>query len=85
LPIILYSKLPGQEDGNVTFVQEEGAGVWAPTPRAVVRALTRWISHPEERLKVVENCRRSGRPEAARTIAHTIGEMLGLLNTKVDQ
>jgi 1,2-diacylglycerol 3-beta-galactosyltransferase len=26
LPIILYSKLPGQEDGNVTFVEEEGAG-----------------------------------------------------------
>ncbi|HZJ25063.1 MAG TPA: glycosyltransferase [Anaerolineales bacterium] len=85
LPIILYSKLPGQEDGNVTFVEQEGAGVWAPTPQAVVRTLTRWISHPEERLKVVENCRRAGRPEAARTIAHTIGGMLGLLNTKTDQ
>lgn len=78
LPIILYSKLPGQEDGNVTFVQEEGAGVWAPTPQEVVRTLTRWISRPAERQKVIENCRRAGRPEAARTIARTIGEMLGL-------
>ena len=26
LPIILYAKLPGQEDGNVTFVESEGAG-----------------------------------------------------------
>jgi len=78
LPIILYSKLPGQEDGNVTFVQEEGAGVWAPTPPEVVRALTRWISHPEAYKQVVENCRRSGRPEAARTIAHLIAEKLGL-------
>ncbi|HSO11334.1 MAG TPA: glycosyltransferase [Anaerolineales bacterium] len=78
LPIILYSKLPGQEDGNVTFIQEEGAGVWAPTPQEVVRALTRWISRPAERQKVVENCRRAGRPEAARTIAKKIGEMLGL-------
>ena len=78
LPIILYSKLPGQEDGNVTFVQEEGAGVWAPTPPEVVRALTRWISRPAERLKVIEDCRRAGKPEAARTIAHTIGDMLGL-------
>ena len=78
LPIILYSKLPGQEDGNVTFVQEEGAGVWAPTPPEVVRTLTRWISHPEEYKRVVENCRRSGRPEAARTIAHVIAEKLGL-------
>jgi len=80
LPIILYSKLPGQEDGNVTFVVEEGAGVWAPNPREVVRTLTRWISRPIERKKVIENCRRAGRPEAARTIAKTIGEMLGLAN-----
>jgi 1,2-diacylglycerol 3-beta-galactosyltransferase len=78
LPIILYSKLPGQEDGNVTFVQEEGAGVWAPNPQDAVRALTRWISRPAERQKVVENCRRAGNPEAARTIARIIGEKLGL-------
>jgi 1,2-diacylglycerol 3-beta-galactosyltransferase len=78
LPIILYSKLPGQEDGNVTFVQEEGAGVWAPTPQDVVRTLTRWISRPAERQKVIENCRKSGKPKAARTIAHIIGEKLGL-------
>lgn len=78
LPIILYSKLPGQEDGNVTFVQEEGAGVWAPTPQEVVRALTRWISRPAERRQVIENCRRAGKPEAARAIAMEIGGMLGL-------
>ena len=29
LPIILYAKLPGQEDGNVDFVVSEGAGVSA--------------------------------------------------------
>jgi 1,2-diacylglycerol 3-beta-galactosyltransferase len=77
LPIILYAKLPGQEDGNVTFVEEEGAGVWAPNPQDVVRTLTRWISRSAERKKVIENCRRAGKPEAARTIAHTIAEILG--------
>ncbi len=78
LPIILYSKLPGQEDGNVTFVQEEGAGVWAPNSQDVVRTLTRWISRPAERQTVIESCRRAGKPEAARTIAHIMGEKLGL-------
>lgn len=78
LPIILYAKLAGQEDGNVTFVEEEGAGVWAPNPNDVVRTLTRWISRSAERQKVVENCRRAGKPEAARIIAHIIGEKLGL-------
>ena len=68
----------GQEDGNVTFVETEGAGVWAPNPQDVVRTLTRWISRPEEKQKVIENCRRAGKPEAARMIAHLIGEKLGL-------
>lgn len=84
LPIILYSKLPGQEDGNVTYVEEEGAGVWAPTPPEVVRALTRWISHPAAYKQVVENCRRAGRPQAARTIAHVIAEKLGLERKEKD-
>ena len=78
LPIILYAKLPGQEDGNVTFVEEEGAGVWAPTPQQVVRALTRWIMRPEEKKQAIENARRASKPEAARVIAKTIGKMLGL-------
>lgn len=78
LPIILYSKLPGQEDGNVTFVVDEGAGVWAPKPQEVVKTLTRWISRPAERKQVIENCRKAGRPLAARIIAREIGKMLGL-------
>lgn len=77
LPIILYAKLPGQEDGNVTFVEEEGVGVWAPAPQLVVRALTRWISRPQEKAAVVENCRRVARPDAARQIAHEIMKFFG--------
>jgi len=78
LPIILYAKLPGQEDGNVTFVESEGAGVWAPKPQLVVRALTRWICRPAERAQVVKNARRAARPHSSRRIACVIGEKLGL-------
>ena len=42
LPIILYAKLPGQEDGNVDYVENRGVGVWAPEPLKVVQTLTRW-------------------------------------------
>jgi 1,2-diacylglycerol 3-beta-galactosyltransferase len=78
LPIILYAKLPGQEDGNVDFVLSEGVGVWAPEPLEVVRTLTRWICRSSERQKVVNNCRRAARPDAARIIARTLGEKVGL-------
>ena len=37
LPIIMYSKIAGQEDGNVAYVEAEGAGVWAPKAADVVR------------------------------------------------
>ncbi len=78
LPIILYAKLPGQEDGNVDYVLSEGVGVWAPEPLAVVRALTRWICRPDERRKVVKNSRRAARPDAAHQIALILGKQVGL-------
>ena len=78
LPIILYDKLPGQEDGNVDFVLAEQVGVWAPEPLAVVRTLTRWICRPDEREKVVKNCQRTARPEASRAIALILGNQVGL-------
>jgi 1,2-diacylglycerol 3-beta-galactosyltransferase len=78
LPIILYSRLPGQEDGNVTFVTGVGAGVWAPTAEKVVNTLRRWISEPDEYRKAVEACRLAARPDASRNIAREIGEVLKL-------
>jgi 1,2-diacylglycerol 3-beta-galactosyltransferase len=84
LPIILLSKLPGQEDGNVTYVLETGTGVWAPKPQLVVRALTRWICRPRERDQVIENTRLAARPDSARRIAHILGTRLELENEKVN-
>ncbi len=78
LPIILFSKLPGQEDGNVTYTVDEGAGIWAPTPQRVVSALREWVNNPAEREKVVEACRQAARPNSSMEIAHVIGEKLGL-------
>ena len=78
LPIILYSHVPGQEDGNITYVQREHVGVWAPTPQRVVQALARWVENPEERARYASNCKRVARPDAARTIAHFIAGQAGL-------
>lgn len=82
LPVILYARLPGQEDGNVTFVVEEKVGVWAPQPKYVVQTLREWVQNPEIRMRYVENCRRAARPDASRQIARAIGEMLELIPEK---
>jgi len=60
LPIILYSRVAGQEEGNVDYVVDQGAGVWAPRPELVVEALRAWLVNPE------------ARPNAARDIARLL-------------
>jgi 1,2-diacylglycerol 3-beta-galactosyltransferase len=78
LPMILYSRLPGQEDGNITYVTEEGAGVWAPQPDQVVAKLWEWLNRPEKLAQAGAACRRLARPQAARMIAHILAQEAGL-------
>jgi 1,2-diacylglycerol 3-beta-galactosyltransferase len=79
LPIILFAKLPGQEDGNVSFVVDEQLGVWAPTPDQVVAVLQRWVQNPQVREGYAANCRHAARPDASRQIARAVGELLELV------
>lgn len=80
LPMILYSRLPGQEDGNVDYVLSEGVGVWAPKTSYIVSALKAWITHPRQLELAAEACRQAARPEASRQIARILANCLGILN-----
>lgn len=78
LPMILYSRLPGQEDGNVTYIVETGAGVWAPTPEEIVTVLRTWIEQPQSRQAAAAISQRLARPQSARKIAHILAQKAGL-------
>jgi 1,2-diacylglycerol 3-beta-galactosyltransferase len=78
LPMILYSALPGQEDGNVNYVTTHGAGVWAPRPDLIVPILRDWLDHPEQRHKASDAARQLARPQAARSAAHILASQLGI-------
>lgn len=79
LPIVLYSRLPGQEDGNVDYVVEGGAGVWAPRAADARAVLRHWVSNPAARAQVAHASARLARPDAARQIARLIAEQVGVL------
>lgn len=81
LPIVLYSRMPGQEEGNVDYVVEKGAGVWAPYPEQVVTILRYWLDHPDERQKVAKTAKRLARPDASKDIAEKIIETVKLART----
>ncbi len=83
LPMVLYSRLPGQEDGNITYVVDEGAGIWAPHSDQIIHALRQWIEHPEQLARAAQACLRQARPDAARKIAHILGAGV-IPNTKPD-
>ncbi len=68
--------MPGQEEGNVDYVVEKGAGVWAPTPAEVVAVLHDWVDHPEHRQTVAATSKRLARPDAAKNIAQRLIEMV---------
>lgn len=80
LPLVLYSRLPGQEDGNISYVEAEGAGVWAPQPDQIAATLREWIIHPEKREQACAAARRLARPHAARQIARLLASRLGLIS-----
>jgi 1,2-diacylglycerol 3-beta-galactosyltransferase len=78
LPVILYSMVPGQEEGNVTYVTENGAGVWAPKPALVADTVHDWVKNPQERQKFIDISKKLARPDASRQIARLIGDKVGL-------
>lgn len=76
LPIVLYSRMPGQEEGNVDYVVDKGAGVWAPSPDQVVTTLRYWVNNPKVRQKVAATSKRLARPDASLNIAKRIIEIV---------
>jgi 1,2-diacylglycerol 3-beta-galactosyltransferase len=72
LPMVLYSYLPGQEEGNATYVVDTGAGVWAPGPEAASAAVHSWLAHPNEIARAARAAQAVARPEAARDIARLV-------------
>lgn len=69
LPILLFDKVPGQEDGNVDYVVNQGAGAWCPTPFSVTRTLRTWLTYPARLTGLRAASRSLARPNSAVDIA----------------
>jgi 1,2-diacylglycerol 3-beta-galactosyltransferase len=76
LPMVLYSRLPGQEEGNVRYVVEEGAGLWAPGPQRTALAVAEMLANPPRLEAAALSCRRLARPQAAEQVARLSWDIL---------
>ncbi len=73
LPIVLSDALPGQEQPNVDYVVQAGAGVWAPTPRRAATAVRDLLSPGNPSLaQMAARAQDLGQPDAARRVAEIV-------------
>lgn len=80
LPILLSGFLPGQEAGNVTFVEQSGVGVLRKTPAEIAQTLGEWLAPGNDTLKQMTiKAHTAARPRAAIDIARTLD---GILNAQ---
>lgn len=86
LPIIIYTFIPGQEEGNIQFIVDHGAGIYAPFPEQVVNTIRDWLTNPVLRQRFAKASRELGNPDAARQIAHILAGYLQPIasNSKLD-
>ncbi len=74
LPVIMFSKMPGQENGNVDYVVNHGAGAWAPDVNVMISQLRQWLEDPFALKQVGEKASILAKPQASRQIARAIAD-----------
>jgi 1,2-diacylglycerol 3-beta-galactosyltransferase len=73
VPIVLGGAVPGQEEGNITYVVRNDAGVWAPSPTKVARAVRDWLTEgPEGLARRAAAAKALARPNAVWEIAEEV-------------
>jgi 1,2-diacylglycerol 3-beta-galactosyltransferase len=76
LPLILSSYIPGQEEGNVPYIVDNGAGVYCREPDAIARLVRRWFTDERPLLsQMSERARQLGRPAAVFDIVDGLAEL----------
>jgi 1,2-diacylglycerol 3-beta-galactosyltransferase len=73
VPVILSDYIPGQEDGNVTYMVKNRAGVLATDPPEVAQAVGEWLDEgPEGLARRAAAARALGRPDAVWEVAEEV-------------
>jgi len=76
LPCMLSSYLPGQEAGNVPFVEDAGFGTYCGNPEDIAETVSTWLSSPERLQSMKDAALEAARPTATIDIAKDLAAML---------
>jgi processive 1,2-diacylglycerol beta-glucosyltransferase len=73
-PLVVFRPTPGQEVGNVRYLEAGGAAVHADSLDTVAATVSRWLSDPEALRRARENAAALAKPDAAEAIAQRVLE-----------
>ena len=77
LPIVLSGFIPGQEEGNVPFVVENGVGEYSTNPSEIAAIVARWFGPGRDDLPVMAaRARQLGHPQATFDIVRSTINLL---------
>lgn len=75
LNLFLYGR-PGQEAGNVPYVEENGFGTYSGDPTVIAETVSSWLETPEKLQQMQTAALKAARPAATLDIARDIAEYL---------
>ncbi|MDP4038835.1 MAG: glycosyltransferase [bacterium] len=78
LPVILYDFLPGQEEGNVIYLVDNNAGVFAPNSSQIVSVVHNWLKNPQKLKRIANASFRLSQAKAADDTAEIIAKKINL-------
>lgn len=76
LPCILSSFLPGQEEGNVPYVEENGFGCYKGNVDGIADTVQEWLASPAMLEQMRVNALEASRPDATLDIARDLADMV---------
>lgn len=77
LPLLLSSYVPGQETGNVRYVQESGVGIYCSDPQQIAAVAADWLAPGNAVLPALRaRARALARPQAALEIVQALSALL---------
>lgn len=76
LPMVLSSFVPGQETGNVAYVEQHSVGVYRSDPTAIASTVRGWLAAPATIAAISDRAQRLARPQAALDIANALSDLL---------
>mmetsp|Transcript_113620 Transcript_113620/g.328102 ORF Transcript_113620/g.328102 Transcript_113620/m.328102 type:complete len:501 (-) Transcript_113620:254-1756(-) len=75
LPCMLFAYLPGQEEGNVPFVENNGFGKYSGNPTEIADTVSSWLASPEKMESMKASALAAARPSATLDIASDLADI----------